>query len=80
MITAKSDSVGGQRCLIVYQDDKPILSIWEVPGGTAYANRTWADVSYLAELDKLLDTMRLFHMPYEDIVKAVQTFINEKEH
>lgn len=78
MITVQPDSVAGARCLIVYQDGRPVVTIWESElSGAEIAQKlmwlgTWHDTG---ELKELMTTVVELGGDFAQVTAAVQTYL-----
>ena len=82
MIKIVPDSVGGKRCLIVYNDDKPVLTIWEsaIKSNRELLKRLITlgpNRSVEEELMDLIRTTIAMGASYSQLEAAIQTYLGK---
>lgn len=83
-LTCKLDSVAGDRCLIIYTDDKPTISIWESALSTHRGRAQAIDqllgatitAQMQGDLPNLITTIRALGGGYEQICDAVNVYLD----
>jgi Zn-finger nucleic acid-binding protein len=81
MITIRPDSVAGKRCLIVCQDGRPVVTIWEdeVSGAEIAQKLMWLGAWHdTGELKELMTTVVELGGNFAQVTAAVQTYLLEK--
>lgn len=68
------DSVGGQRCLIIYRDMSPIATIWE--GQNVATIVRYAGIPELADL---LITTQMLGLSFDQLAVTAEVFCNERK-
>lgn len=79
MIRVVRDSVGGQKCLIFYKNDKPILTVWDDQGKPYMSTQGWKLEGLDEELDKLISTMKAFGLTFDKIAEAAHVYCEERQ-
>lgn len=81
MITVKPRTIVGRRCLIVYQDDRPVVTIWEseLTGAEIAQKLMWLGAWHdTGELKELMTTIVELGGNFAQVTAAVQTYLVEK--
>jgi len=79
---AKRDGVGGHPCIVIYEDDQPILSVYR---GVQNQNNEFKpfvggrNISLRREIADLLLTLWSMNVSWEDTIKAISVFLEMKE-
>lgn len=82
-ITVAGDSVAGTRCLVVRQNDRPVLTIWEDtfrrnPGATYDEVLRWVKGAEVSDVADLMTTCRALGMGFDQTAEVIQKMLQDK--
>lgn len=72
------DGVGGQRCYIVYEGDKPLATIWEDQLFMEALSSRIADLTDVHEIGDVVQTVKALGGTREQVKEAVERLFKEK--
>lgn len=74
------DSVAGQPCVVIYDGEKPLLTIWDDPQALQHAARFFSFLTEedSGELANLVKSIRALGGSREQLLGAIQTYLQTK--
>ena len=77
---AVADSVAGSKCVIVYDGERPILTIWDDEKAIIQAAKFFSTLTEQdeGELANLVTSIRTLGGSYEQLLGAIQTYLHDK--